>query len=258
MPDRRGSRCAAAGHRGTRRRPRMVHGVGVQPLAHHGQGFSAPGRPSSCRGRFHTVGGASAGSDRWRAATNSPRSAASPSGSANSPTTGFDPSSQRHTVHTQGKPHPGWPSARGTGASAGRPGARTGSQRYSRSKVATDQWIRGSRTASRSPSRNIAWSVPDEDTRRTSSAAQSGNCSRSSALTSASSIGTSSSCISVGGGPPITRPLCRDARLVGPSSTLGYIGKACLSRLSWRSRGRRRGWGSESGSPPLVPLALPS
>lgn len=132
-------------------------------------------------------------------------------GSTSWPTFGFSPVTQRQIDHGQANPCAAAPSPTGTGLATGSCGAIRPSQRCSVRRLATAQWIRGSRTAMSVPSRYMALSVPAESIGVSGRSAQCGNWVDTSRRTSDASMSTSSACILAAGA------LSRFSNLILPS-----------------------------------------
>ena len=120
-------------------------------------------------------GGPSVASNRRSAATNRPSRAAASARSAIGPATASSPASQRYTDHARANPSSGTPLASGTGIASGSARHSRGSHRCSLCTSSTAPGTRGRRTASPSPSRKIALSVPAERTRVMGRPAHCGN-----------------------------------------------------------------------------------
>ena len=128
-------------------------------------------------------------------ATNAARSSAAATGSSRRSSDAVLPATQRTTLHGYGKRPSGSPLATGIGTASGRRGARTESHLRSLATLSTAQWMRGSRTASSSPRRYIALSVPADSTLSMGSSAHCGCWVARRCRTNASSVSISSACI---------------------------------------------------------------
>jgi len=149
--------------------------------------------------------------------------------------------------------------------STGTTGASCGSQSSSLLPGLVDPWRRGMRTASSSPSRKIALSVPLGSTRRSGRPAHSGNWSARSRRTSGSSMSSSSTCIrGVTVGPPcgamLPRPRAYPCRVTTRWRRIWVSWERSSTtwarRKTWRQRSTRSrsptpsSVGSSAGRPP--------